>query len=54
MTNLEYFKKKITADNLCDTINCSACPMFNSVYTGDKPCHVKLKEWAKKQHKGGK
>lgn len=53
MTNLEYFKKKITDDSLCDTINCSACPMFNSVYTGDKPCHVKLKEWAKAQHKGG-
>ena len=54
MTNLEYFKKKITADNLCENIICSACPMFNSNYMDGKPCHVKLKEWAKAQHKGGK
>lgn len=53
MTNLEHFKRKMTADNLCDMIYCCACPFCDKNSTG-KPCTERLKEWAKKEYKGGR
>lgn len=46
MTNLEHFKSTLTAENLCDKINCCECPMFPSSRNISKPCFVRLKEWA--------
>lgn len=51
MTNLEHFKRTITAENLCDKLNCCECPMFATSKDGKKSCFEKLKEWAKKEYK---
>lgn len=50
MTNLEHFKRTLTAENLCDKINCCECPMFNSKGAG-VPCFARLKEWAGQEYK---
>lgn len=50
MTNLEHFKRTLTAENLCDKINCCECPMFNSKGNG-VPCFARLKEWAGQEYK---
>lgn len=54
MTNLEKFKRGITADNLCDTIYCLACPFFQKDAPSTKLCTERLKEWAKEEYKGGR
>lgn len=49
MTNLEHFKRGITAENLCDKIMCSECPFFGT--SGDKkPCTTRLTEWARQEY----
>lgn len=50
MTNLEKFKRGITADNLCDKINCCECPMFGK-HDSHSPCFVRLKKWAEQESK---
>ena len=53
MTNLEHFKSTLTAENLCDKINCCECPMFPSSRNIGKPCFARLKEWAGQEYKKG-
>lgn len=52
MTNLEHLKRTITAENLCDKMNCCECPMFNS-RDNVVPCFARLKEWAGQEYKKG-
>lgn len=51
MTNLEHLKRTMNADNLCDKLNCSECPMFGSNGNTRKPCFNRLKEWCLKEYK---
>ena len=52
MTNLDHFKRGITAENLCDKIMCSECPFFGT--RGNDPCTARLAEWARQEYKPAK
>lgn len=51
MTNLEHFKKSITAENMCEKIYCCACPFLDK-NTDKQPCTERLEKWAREEYKG--